>query len=126
MMLTFLKRVADNVMAISLIKLSGLLKASARWFYTFVTDQTKIGICGKHSNNTQKKDALLVENDSTDMGMLVFGMTTSSRHSIEILKFVIDYAMPLQLLDPRKMGFFQAEGSGDESFPVRIFSDQRF
>ena len=112
-------------MGISLIKLGGLLKVPAQWLYTLVTDQTKIDICGKYSDDTQK-NALLVENDSTDMGVLVFGITTRSRHSIEILKFAIDYPTPLQLLDPKKMGFFQAEDSGDESFPFRLLSEQGF
>jgi hypothetical protein len=112
-------------MGISLIKLAGLLKVPAQWFYTLVTDQTKIEICGKHSDNTQQ-NSLFVENDSTGMGLLIIGITTRSRHSIEILKIAIDYSMPLQLLDPKKMGFFQAEGSSDESLPFRIFSEQRF
>jgi len=112
-------------MGISLIKLGELLKVPARWLYTLVTDQTKIDVCGKHSDSA-KKNALLVENDSTDMGVFVFGITTRSRHSIEILKIAIDYAAPLQLLDPKKMGFFQAERSGDENFPFRLLSEQGF
>lgn len=57
--------------------------------------------------------------------MLVFGITTRSRHSIELLKIEIDYLMPLQLLDPKKMGFFQAVGSNDKDFPFRLYSEQR-
>ncbi len=112
-------------MGISLIRLVGLLNAPAQWLYTLVTDRTKIDFCGKHSDSTQK-NALLVENDSTDMGVLIFGITTRSRHSVEILKIAIDYAAPLQLLDPKKMGFFQAGGSGDERFPFRLLSEQGF
>lgn len=112
-------------MDMSLIKLAELLKVPAQWFYMLVRDQTKIEIFGKHSDNTQQ-DSLFVENDSTGMGLFIFGVTTRSRHSIEILKISIDYSTPLQLLDPKKMGFFQAEGSSDQSFPFRIFSEQRF
>jgi hypothetical protein len=125
MMLEFLKTSRRECDGHFMIKLGGLLKVPARWFYTLVTDQTKIDICGKHSDNTPKK-TLFVENDSTDMGVLVFGIATRSRHSIEILKIAIDYSPPLQLLDPKKMGFFQAGCSSDESFPFRLLSEQGF
>lgn len=116
--------IRQDMMGISLIKMAGLLEAPVRWFYSLVAHQTKIELHGKHAVDTQP-NALLVANDSTGMGMLVFGITTRSRHSIELLKIEIDYLMPLQLLDPKKMGFFQAVGSNDKDFPFRLYSEQR-
>ncbi|SRR5258706_1549915 len=116
--------IRQNMMGISLIKMAGLLKTPVRWLYSLVAHQTKIELHGKHAVDTQP-NALLVENDSTGMGMLVFGITTRSRHSIELLKIEIDYLVPLQLLDPKKMGFFQAVGSNDRNFPFRLYSEQR-
>jgi hypothetical protein len=112
-------------MGISLIKFAGLIRHGVQWLYALIADRTRIELNGKHSDKT-RPNLLFVENDSTDMGLLVFGITTRSRYSIEILKITIDYSMPLQLMDPRKMGFFQAVGSGDERFPFRLVSEQRF
>jgi len=112
-------------MGISLIKFAAPIKQGAQLLYALVADQTRIELNGKHSDKT-RSNVLLVENDSTDMGLLVFGITTRSRYSVEILKIAIDYSIPLQLMDPKKMGFFQAVGSGDERFPFRLVSEQRF
>ena len=112
-------------MGISLINIAQFIKRPAQWVHARMTDRTRLDIYGKYPDKTQR-DSLFVENDTTDMGLLVFGIATRSRNAIEILKIAIDYAIPLQLMDPKKMGFFQAKGSGDETFPFRLVSEQRF
>lgn len=99
------------------------LQALIRLLRNLVESQTKIELHSKHSDHAAP-DSLFIENDSTGMGLLVFGLTTRSRHPVELLRIEIDYSVPLQLLDPKKMGFFQAGGSNDEDFPFRLYSDE--
>jgi hypothetical protein len=110
---------------ISLIKLPGLLKVPAKWLYKLVVDQTGIELSGQHPH-TMQANSLLVPDDLTGEGLLLFGITTTSRRPIEIVKVTVDYSTPLQLLDPNQLGFFQTASSNDDDLPFRIFCEGSF
>lgn len=103
---------------------AGTLQWLVQWLRSITSDHTRIHIIGKHVDR-KYSDALVVENDSTDMGVLVFGITTRSKHQVEILKVEIDFPATMQLTDPKKMGFFQGEESGDPNLPVRVSCGHR-
>lgn len=112
-------------MDISLIKLLGFLKTPAKWLYSLVVDQPEIKLSGQQPNSLQA-NSLLIPDNHTGEGVLLFGITTTSRCPIEVVKVAVDYSAPLQLLDPNKIGFFQTEGSNDEDLPFRIFCEGSF
>ena len=53
--------------------------------------------------------------------MLLFGVTTQSKKPVEITRVEVDYAAPLQLLDPGNRGFFAGSGTFDTELPFRMF-----
>jgi hypothetical protein len=100
-------------------KLLGPVKTFGKWLYTFATDQTKIKIVGA-SSPTLSSDSLLINVDQNGVGSLLFGISTKSDQPVDLMKLAIDYSSPLQLFDPKKMGFFSISRSGDDTLPFRV------
>jgi len=112
-------------MGISLIKLTGLIKAPIKWLYYLVVHQTKVIVISQEPNELEKKSLLIFAGNKGE-GNLFFGISTSSKIPIEVIKIEVDYSAPLQLHDPKKMGFFKYAVSCDEMFPFRIFCEGSF
>lgn len=64
----------------------------------------------------------IYENNNAE-GNLLFAISTASECPIELLKVEIEYSAPLQLYDPKKMGFFQYGNSNDDELPFSIYCE---
>lgn len=103
-------------------KVIGMLMSPAKWLYGLCVDQTRIAILTPSTKDCAT-GSFPVENDGSGAGLLLFGVTTQSKKPVEIIRVEIDYAAPLQLLDPGKRGFFAASGTFDTELPFRMFWD---
>jgi hypothetical protein len=106
-------------MAATLVRLVTSALKPAQWLYQLFVDQTQIEFIAPEAPKCQKTH-LPIHDNGTGEGLLWFGITTRSKHQVAITGVEVDYAAPLQILDPGQRGFFTASGSQDAVFPFRL------
>lgn len=92
------------------------LVSPAKWLHRLYVDQTRIEISIPHAEGWSG-ETIPVNDGATGTGLLLFGLTTRSRHPVEITRVEVDYAAPLQLFDPGNRGFFVGGGTLDTNLP---------
>lgn len=98
--------------------------APAKWLYGLCADQTHIEIVAPFAANWPSR-SLPVPVDERGEGLLLFGVTTRSERPVEIIRIEVDYAAPLQLLDPGNRGFFVGSSALDPELPFRMYWEGR-
>lgn len=101
-------------------KLLALGFRPVNWLYTVLADQTQINWVLPQTTKCSAP-ALLVHDNGKGDGLLLFGITTHSKHPVEITRIEIDYAAPIQILDPGEVRFFKTSGTQDWDFPFRLY-----
>ena len=56
----------------------------------------------------------------------MFVVGTESKKPVDVVRIEIEFAAPLQVLDPDKRGFFCVETSLNKTYPFRVFSEDSF
>jgi hypothetical protein len=112
-------------MEIKIIKLIGLMSSIIKSLVNVIIDRTKIDITGKEILY-QDNDALYIKRDHENKGLLIFGISTKIKKPVDVVRVEIEFAAPLQLLDPDDRGFFHLEHSLNKDYPFRVISENRF
>ena len=108
-----------RTVALSALKALSSLVSPAKWLHRLYVDQTRIEISVAHAEGWSE-ETIPVQDRGGGVGLLLFVLTTSSKHPVEVTQIEVDYAAPLQLLDPGNRGFFVGGGTLEVEFPFRM------
>ncbi|TAK60814.1 hypothetical protein [Methylobacter sp.] len=88
-------------------------------------DKTSINVSGTEIIDPAKA-TLYIADQGNNAGLFMFVVGTRSKKPVEVVRIEMEFAAPLQVLDPDKRGFFCVETSLNKTYPFRIFSESSF
>src|SRR5712692_11709663 len=103
----------------TVLKVLGAITSPAKWLFQLCTDQTRIEVVLSHGEQCSS-DSIPVQNTGDNTGLLMFGVTTRAKQQVEISRVEVQYAAPLQLVDPGHRGFFVGGGTLDSELPFCV------
>lgn len=103
-------------MYLSSLKILGAIVSPLKWLYNLFGDQTKVEVNVPFAENLEWK-SIPIQDQGLNTGLLMFSITTCSRHPVEVTQVEVHYRAPFQLFDPGSRGFFVGAGNFDTKFP---------
>lgn len=109
-----------EVLQLSVLKVLGWVFGFGKWLLGLCLDQTRIKVLTESAPRWPKQ-SLPIQDDGTGGGLLIFVVTSASKRPVEIIRIEVDYAAPLQLIDPGNRGFFSGSLTQDFRLPFRMY-----